>query len=215
MSKYLVIVGAGNVGGFISYNIQEFGDYEVIGFLDDDPQKHGKVIYNAKVLGNVEHLTSLIKSYADLSVVIGIANPKAKQAISVTLRNHGIDFPSLVSKNAWISNEVSIGDGCIIYPGVSVNYECSIGDFVIMNMNCALGHNCTIADYSTLAPSVSLAGFSRLEKGVDMGINSATIQKVRIGEYSRIGGMAMLIKDVPPNCTAVGNPGRIIKQSSI
>lgn len=209
----LIIIGAGNVGGFLAYNLIEF-PYNIIGFLDDDPEKHGKVLYGYPVLGGVDDISEYITE-GFLNVIVGIANPKVKMAIVEKCKGLPILFPTIIMENVWLSERVSAGKGVVLYPGVSVNFETTIEDFVILNMNCAIGHNCHISKYSTLAPSVSLAGFTYLENCVDMGINSATLQNVRIGNSSVIGGMAMVIDDIPSNCTAVGVPARVIKQQEI
>jgi sugar O-acyltransferase (sialic acid O-acetyltransferase NeuD family) len=207
MKTPLLIIGAGNVGGFLSYNIEEFaGDFEVLGFLDDDPEKIGKSFYGRKVLGPVSDAVNYTAQ--KLAVVIGIAHPQIKKRIASSLSDYGFLFPSFISKNVWISKEVNIGRGVILYPGVSINYESTIGDFVIMNMNCAIGHNCTVSAYATLAPGVNLAGFTFLEEGVDMGIGVSSKQNVRIGRNAVIGGQSMLTKDVAANTKVVGVPGK-------
>ncbi len=211
MSKKLLIIGAGNIGGFISYNSALFGDYEVLGFLDDDPAKTNKVLYGNKVLGAVNTIDKYLEN-DPLCVVIGIANPVFKSKIAKTLAGKNVDFPNFIAPNVWISNKVGLGRGIILYPGVSINYECILQDFVIMNMNCAIGHNCTISEYSTLAPGVNLAGFTKIMPCGDIGIGATTIQGITVGSNSRIGGQSMLIKDVPDNSVAVGNPSRIIRK---
>ena len=105
---------------------------------------------------------------------------------------------------------MKVGQGTILYPGVSINYETVVEDFVIMNMNCAIGHNCSIARFSSLAPGVNLAGFSKIEQGVDVGIGVSTKQNIVIGEYAVIGGQSMLVKNVSANTKIVGVPGRTI-----
>lgn len=207
MKTPLLIIGAGNVGGFLSYNIEEFaGNFEVVGFLDDDPAKIGKTLYGNLVLGPVSDITK----YKDkkMAVVIGIAYPQIKMKIIARLAAFDFSFPSFVSRNVWLSKKVSIGKGVILYPGVSINYESAIADFVIMNMNCAIGHNCTVSAFSTLAPGVNLAGFTHLEEGVDMGIGASTRQNVRIGQNAVIGGQSMVIRNVPPKTKVIGVPGR-------
>ena len=206
----LIIIGAGNVGGFLAYNLKTF-PYNVLGFLDDDPEKHGKVFYGYPVLGGVDDITKYFDK-GSLNVIVGIANPKIKRAIVEKYERLPVLFPKIIMEDVWVSEKVTIGEGVILYPGVSINFESTIGDFVIINMNCAIGHNCHISEYSTLAPSVSLAGFTHLENCVDMGINSSTLQNVRIGNSAVIGGMAMVIDDIPSNCTAVGVPAKVIRQ---
>ncbi len=49
--KDLVIIGAGNVGGFLALNQDLFEtNYNIIGFLDDDPLKLHKNFWNIPVL---------------------------------------------------------------------------------------------------------------------------------------------------------------------
>ncbi|MBK8486691.1 MAG: hypothetical protein IPL48_02775 [Bacteroidetes bacterium] len=206
--KDLIIIGAGNVGGFLVYNQNLFEEqYNLIGFLDDDENKLGKEFYGLKVIGNVEHLFTLNK---DIEVAIGINYPKAKREVFEKIKNNGNPFPSFVANKAWLSNSVSTGKGVILYPGVSINYESVIEDFVIMNMNCAIGHNCTVSKFSSLAPGVNLAGFTFIEEAVNVGIGVSTKQNIRIGKNSVIGGQTMIINDVVPESKIVGVPGKII-----
>lgn len=211
MTKKLVIIGAGSVGGHIAYNLAEYGlqNYDVLGFLDDDPDKINKKVFDYPVLGSIE---SIINIDSSVSVILGIAFPKSKIQIMKRLDKIGkFDFPKLIAKSAWISSQVEISEGAIIYPGCSINYGSKIDAFSVLNMNCAIGHDCIVGAFSSLAPGVSLAGHTLLGKGVEMGIASATVQDVQIGEDSIIGGQCLVTKSLPPNVTAVGIPGRIIK----
>lgn len=204
----LIIIGAGNVGGFLAFNQDLFTEqFNIIGFLDDDAAKLGKAFYGLKVLGNTEHLFTLDKNTA---VAIGIGFPKAKRKVFEKIKNNGNDFPSFISNRAWVSNNVSVGKGVILYPGVSINYQTTISDFVIMNMNCAVGHDCTIGKFCALAPGVNLGGFTVLEEAVDMGIGSATKQNIMVGKDAVIGGQAMLVKNVEAGTKVAGVPARVI-----
>jgi sugar O-acyltransferase (sialic acid O-acetyltransferase NeuD family) len=206
--KDLIIIGAGNVGGFLVYNQNLFAEkYNLLGFLDDDVNKLGKEFYGLQVIGNTEHLFTMKK---DVAVVIGIGFPKAKRKVFEKVKDNGNEFPSFIANNAWLSNSVSVGKGVILYPGVSINYETVVEDFVIMNMNCAIGHNCHISKFSALAPGVNLAGFTKLEEAVDMGIGSATKQNIIVGRDAVIGGQAMLVKNVEPETKVAGVPGKVI-----
>lgn len=205
--KRLVILGAGNVGGFISYNIHQFGDYEVLGFLDDDATKVGSIYYGRRVLGRISELGSW--NHDGLAVAICIASPRARASVVDALSAYAqIDYPSFISPNSWISQHVSVGKGSVIYPGVSVNYETQIGDFVIVNMNCAIGHNCSLGRYATLAPGVNLAGFTSVGYGAELGIGVCTRQRISIGDFAIVGGQSMLIGDVAPNTRVAGVPAK-------
>lgn len=208
MIKDLIIIGAGNVGGFLALNLDLFeNSYNLIGFLDDDEAKVGKKFWEFPVLGNIDS----IDKYKDVAIALGISNPTVKKKI-LTKIGEDHDFPSFISKNAWISNNVSVGKGVIIYPGVSINHESEIGDFVVMNMNCAIGHNSIIETCCALAPNVSFGGFTYVEAFVDIGIGVSTIQGVRIGDGAIIGGQSMLIENAESNATYIGVPARKINK---
>lgn len=119
----------------------------------------------------------------------------------------------MVSPFAWVSKNVNIAQGSIIYPGCSINYACHIEEFVVMNMNCAIGHDCHIGAFSSLAPGVNFGGNTRIGKGCDVGIGVATKQQVDIGDYSIIGGQAMVVRNVEKKSTIAGVPGKPIINS--
>ena len=206
--KDLIIIGAGNVGAFLAYNLDLFeGQYNLLGFLDDDDQKIGMQIAGYPVLGKVED----IQNYpAGTAVAVGIASPLTRKRIVDKISHLPLDFPNFIARNAWLSKAVKLGKGVIIYPGVSINYESVLGDFVIINMNCALGHNAILADCCTLAPGVNFGGFTTLDECVDVGIGASTRQNTRIGRNSIIGGQAMVIGEVPEGAVVKGVPGRVV-----
>ena len=208
-TKKVIIVGAGSVGKFIAYNPNQFTEkFDFIGFLDDDPNKKGQLIAGIPVLGTLELLPDFINQ--NIAVVWGIAFPKIKASLVEKVKHLDAEFPTLISEKAWISNEVAIGKGCIIYPGCSINYETVVGDFVVMNMNCALGHNLTLGDFTSLAPGVNLGGYTTIGDRTEVGIGAATKQFISIGSDCVVGGQAMVINDIGNNIVVKGIPAREI-----
>jgi sugar O-acyltransferase (sialic acid O-acetyltransferase NeuD family) len=206
----VVIVGAGSVGKFLANNANQFTEaYEFIGFLDDDSNKQNQIIAGIPVLGTTEKLPELVQQ--NTAIAWGIAFPKIKAQLVEKHKHLEAVFPSFISKAAWISNEVKIGKGCIIYPGCSINYETQIGDFVVMNMNCALGHNVSLGDFTSLAPGVNLGGYTKIGDQTDMGIGAATKQFIEIGKGCVVGGQAMVTKPFSSNLTIIGVPAIELK----
>ncbi|HMN33654.1 MAG TPA: NeuD/PglB/VioB family sugar acetyltransferase [Chitinophagaceae bacterium] len=211
----LLIIGAGSVGGHIALNLKSYPleNYSLLGFLDDDPKKIEQSFLGYPVIGNVEYLSNLPHNIA---LIIGIAFPVIKKGIINRISKIGnYEFPNLIAKSSWISNQVTFGKGIIIYPNCAINYGTSIDDFVVINMNCAVGHDCKIGAFSSLAPGVNLAGHTKIGLGVDIGIGAATKQEVSVGNYSIIGGHSMVIHDIPEKVVAVGTPAKIIKRSNV
>jgi len=208
MMKKLYIIGAGSVGGHLARNINGYtGEYEIAGFFDDDPAKIGTRQFGYSVLGTVSEALSL----KGAALVIGVAFPGIKKKILQKLsENSSLFYPSFVHPKAWISKDVEIGKGTIIYPGNSINYGSRVGDFVIMNMNCALGHHTYIDNYSSLAPGVNTGGHTKIGEAVDVGIGVSTIQNVNLGDNSIIGGQSMVINNVLAGSKVIGVPAKNI-----
>ena len=47
--------------------------------------------------------------------------------------------------------------------------------------------------------------------GCDLGTNCAIKHQLTLGEWSIIGAGAAVVKDIPPNVTAVGVPAKVIQ----
>ena len=203
----LYIIGAGSVGGHLATNISSYSqDYNIVGFFDDDEKKIGKLFCGYPVLAPINQ--SLI--LPGISLFIGIAFPELKRTIFQNFKESKNYFwPSFIHKSAWVSEEVNVGMGSIIYPGSSINYGSKIGDFVVVNMNCAIGHHTNIGLFSSLAPSVSTGGHTNFGNCVDVGIGVSTIQGVNIGDDSIIGGQAMITKSFPPKSKIIGIPAKL------
>ncbi len=156
----------------------------------------------------------MLNNFNSVSIAIGISKPLVKKRVLDRIGN-SYDFPTFVSKNAWISAKVKIGKGAIIYPNVSINHETQVDDFAVINMNCAIGHDSRIGKCASLAPGVNLGGFTKIGAYADMGIGSSTIQQIEVGEGAIIGGQTMLVSNADSYSTYIGVPGKKIVNDSI
>lgn len=107
--------------------------------------------------------------------------------------------------------------GIEIHPGAKIGR----GLFIDHGMGVVIGETTIIGDNVTLFQGVTLGGTGK-EKGkrhptigndVVIGTGAKVLGNITIGDNSYIGANAVVIKDVPPNSTVVGVPGRITKQN--
>jgi FlaA1/EpsC-like NDP-sugar epimerase len=79
--KRLLIIGAGDAGERILRELH--GNprlkYNVVGFVDDDPKKHGMQIHGVPVLGDIDQLLSLLKEHEVDELLIAIASATRKE----------------------------------------------------------------------------------------------------------------------------------------
>jgi sugar O-acyltransferase (sialic acid O-acetyltransferase NeuD family) len=210
----VVIIGVGGLGRECSEWIEHINaerpTFRLLGFLDDDANKHGAVVHDLEVLGNADWLAS----QTNVAAIIGIGNPAAKRRMVERLVPYVTRFPVLHHPDAVVGRHVRIGDGTIICPGVIATTDIRIGKFVTLNFDLTIGHDCQLGDYVTLAPGVHLSGYSKIGEGADLGAGVVTIPGVDVGAWTIVGAGASVTKSLPQHCTAVGVPARVIKQRS-
>lgn len=106
--------------------------------------------------------------------------------------------------------------GVEIHPGAQIGRRF----FIDHAMGVIIGETTIIGDDCTLYQGVTLGGTGNetgkrhptLGNNVTVGVGAAVLGNITVGDNSKIGGGAVAVKDVPPNCTVVGIPGRIVKR---
>lgn len=210
--KDIVIYGSGGFAREVAHLIEDINGqspkWNLLGFLDDNVENHGSIVNELNVLGGLDWL----KEKDEVSVVLGIGSPKAKKKIITNLVKLKIlEFPNLVHPSVKFSRFNVIGKGNVICEGNILTTNITIKDFVTINLNCTIGHDTLISSYSTILPNASVSGEVIFEEEVDFGTNATVIQGITIGAETIVGAGAVVVKDLPAKCTAVGMPAKPIK----
>jgi serine O-acetyltransferase len=104
--------------------------------------------------------------------------------------------------------------GIEIHPGATIG----CGFFIDHGMGVVIGETAEIGDWVMLYQGVTLGGTGKqrgkrhptLEDRVVVGVSAVVLGAVTVGKGARIGGGAVVVKDVPPHSTAVGVPARVV-----
>lgn len=105
--------------------------------------------------------------------------------------------------------------GIEIHPGAVIGK----GIFIDHGMGVVIGETTIIGDNVTLYQGVTLGGTGKergkrhptLGDNIVVGAGAKVLGNITIGENVQIGANAVVIKDVPPNSTVVGVPGRVVR----
>jgi serine O-acetyltransferase len=116
----------------------------------------------------------------------------------------------------FLSQIMRFWTGIEIHPGATLGK----GVFIDHGMGVVIGETAEVGDGCTIYHGVTLGGTSlqrtkrhpTLGRDVVVGSGAAVLGAITIGDGSRIGANSVVVKDVPPNSTVVGIPGRVVLQ---
>lgn len=200
------IVGASGFGKEVAWLINDFTNYKVAGYIDDSVDLIDGIINEHPVIGNLNYLRDITR---EINVVIAIGNPSIRQKIYTVLKkNPLIKFPNIISKDAKVSDYVSMGEGNIICSGSILTTNISLGNCNHVNLLSTIGHDCKINDFNTVYPGVNISGNITIENLCEFGTGTKVIQGLSIGSSVVFGAGAIVVKDTLEPGTYVGLPAK-------
>ena len=209
----VVIVGAGGFGREV---LEIFKDHNrvsktwnILGFIDENKELHGKMVNGYPVLGGLDWLRK--HNSNDLGCVCAIGACETRKRVVEKLEEVGINFCNAIHPSVIMSEFVELGQDVIICAGSILTVNISIGNHVHIDTNCTVAHDAVIGDYCRLNPGVRINGENHLGEGVYVGTGGTFIQKVSVGNWATIGAGAVVIDDIPERVVAVGVPAKVVK----
>jgi UDP-N-acetylbacillosamine N-acetyltransferase len=210
MSK-LFILGAGGIA-IVAADIARCQGFDILGFLDDNPAKHGTLLCGAPVLGNFSLLSGLRE--AAPQVVVAFSNSHGRLDVAQRARSYGFSLPKLIHPSAIISQYASVDEGTIVMPGVIVNAGAHIGDNTILNTAASIDHECRIGDGVHIGPGARLSGLVTVGNASWIGIGSVIRESIYIGADVLLGAGSLVLKDIPDGVVAYGSPAKVIRANT-
>ena len=209
----IAIYGAGGFAREVAWLVETCNknkkNYEVVCYIDDNPEKEGKKLNGYSVL----NLRTFRELYPHAKVVIGVGFPQTRQAIEEKAVLAGYGFATIIHPGVEMSPWVKIGDGTVICAGNILTTNITLGKQVQINLDCTIGHDVVMEDYVTLAPGVHVSGWVHLGNRVYVGtgaviINGTEEAPIRIGDDAIIGAGACVIESVAKGLTVTGVPAK-------
>lgn len=119
----------------------------------------------------------------------------------------------------WYSQRTVRKTGIEIHPGATIGK----GLFIDHGNGVIIGETTIIGDNVTLYQGVTLGGTGKeqgkrhptIGNNVMISAGAKVLGSFTVGENSKIGAGSVVFSEVPPNCTVVGVPGRVVKRDNL
>ena len=203
----LLVFGAGGHAKVVIDIIEQQGNYEIAGLLDDDVKHKGGSFFGYPVLGTRADLPALISAQLRHAIVT-IGDNASRAAVAAHLDQHGWRFASAIHPRASIGRGATIGPGSVVMAGCVVNADASLGAQVIINTGATVDHDCRIEDAAHVAPGCHLCGGVSVGQGTLVGAGTTVTPGVRIGNGVIVGAGSTVVRDVADAARVSGVPAR-------
>ena len=183
-----------------------------MGFLDDNPAKHGTLLCGAPVIGDFSLLSGLRAAAAE--AIVAFSNSHGRLEMARRVLSYGFSLPKLIHPSAVISQYATVEQGTIIMPGVIVNAGTHIGGNTILNTAASVDHECRIGDAVHIGPGARLSGLVTVGNASWIGIGCVVRESIQIGSDVLLGAGSLVLKDIPDGVVAYGSPAKVIRANT-
>ncbi len=208
----IILIGAGGHGKVVLDIVRCEGKHRVVGFLDADPSLHGSTVAGVPVIGGVNQLLKLKSQQKVRGAIVSIGDNRVRQQYAKEAADAGLELASAIHPRATVAPSAVVGPNVVVAAGAIVCPEAKIGASSIINTASVVDHECVLGEAVHVCPSATLAGRVSVDDYAFVGMGAMVLQCLSIGARCVIGAGAVVRGDLPPDCTAVGVPARIVKR---
>lgn len=209
----MLIIGAKGLAKEILEILHQNDNINNLAFYDDVDNDIANSLYGKfSILKSLPEVINFFKKNGN-EFTIGIGDPLLRFTLYNKFKNIGGKFVSTISPNADIGHYGNlISEGINIASGVIITNDITIGKGCLINLNTTIGHDSSIGEFVELCPNVNISGNCKIGDYSFIGTSAIILPKISIGKNVIIGAGAVVTKDIPDNSLAIGTPAKVVKQ---
>jgi sugar O-acyltransferase (sialic acid O-acetyltransferase NeuD family) len=217
-AKDLVIVGAGGFGRETAQAIHALNEggavWRLLGYLDDDPARHGTTVDGTVILGGKDEIRHLPQA----SVVVCTGHPGdyvSRMRIVGELGLPQARYATIMHPTTAVSASSSVGPGCVLLAHAVLTASVRVGSHVAIMPQVVLTHDDVVEDFATLASGVRLGGAVHVGRGAYIGAGALVREGRKIGSCALVGMGAVVTHDIPAQEVWAGVPARHLRAARV
>jgi sugar O-acyltransferase (sialic acid O-acetyltransferase NeuD family) len=214
--KNIVIIGGGNQAHYTIDIIEKEGKYNVVGIIDSIHEV-GSDRFGYKILGRQENIAEIIKQHQIQGGLITIGDNWIRHIVSNQILNlvPNFEFVNAIHPSVIIGNNVKLGVGITAMAGVIFNPKSEIGNFTFFATGAQIEHDCVISDFASVSAGSVTGGYVKLGKFSALTLGVTVLDRLEIGENTVVGAGSLVLKSLPSDVLAYGNPANVIRKRAI
>jgi len=147
------------------------------------------------------------------SFALGVSNTYTKLRVVESFDISDLHFVNIIHKTAVISSTAHVGKGVLINNLATVGAHAHVGNFVNISNRATVNHHTVLEDFVSINPGADVAGHVHVGRGTLIGIGATISNGVTIGKNSIIGAGSVVVRDIPDNVIAYGNPCKPMREN--
>lgn len=203
----LGIYGSGGSGREVHEIAKQQKMWNEIIFIDD--------IAEAGEFRNTKRMSfdSFCKIYSkeETKIAIALGEPEYKIDLYYKVKEKGYQLANIIHPVAWVSPSATLMEGVIVHAQSFISSDVLIEANVCIEPGVIVGHDCIIHKNCQIAPAAVLGGNCEIGEGSYIGMCVPVKECTKIGSSSVIGMGSVVMRDIPDNVIALGNPARAMK----
>jgi sugar O-acyltransferase (sialic acid O-acetyltransferase NeuD family) len=203
-SHPVILFGAGGHAKVIVAALRQAG-WRIQAIYDDDPAKLGGDVSGVPVAG------ASAEAAPGLRAVIAVGDNASRERLAS--RRPGQHWLTVIHPGAQVDPSARIGPGTVVFAGAVVQAGAVIGSHAIINTGATIDHDCVIDDFAHIGPGAHLAGGVRVGRGAFLGIGSAAVPHVRIGDWTTVGAGGVVTRNLEDRIVAAGVPAKPMRDA--
>jgi sugar O-acyltransferase (sialic acid O-acetyltransferase NeuD family) len=213
--KKIAIIGSTRLAYQLIYYFESTAFGKVVG-LFDDYESPGAVKHNRPILGKTSDVSALFKkgTFDKVAMGVGYKHRKFRKEVFEFMKKNQVPVATFVHPSSYVEKSAKIDQGCIVLVDCTVLMNARLHENVYLAPRCFVSHDVKIHAHTFCAPAVNLAGNSEVGECCFLGINTTSVDGIRIGTNVQTAAGSVLTKDAPPNVMVAGVPAVVKKEIS-
>lgn len=143
-----------------------------------------------------------------IEIAIAVGEPSVRRKLAEKVGAAGFRLCTLVHPNAKISPSAMLEEGVVVKSGAIVSCDARIRRNSFLQDCCLVGHDVHIGENTVVSSFVTCAGHVFVGSDCYLGVNACIKESTTIGSETIIGMGSVVLKNIPNEMIAMGNPAR-------